>query len=347
MRLATIMLLTGFLQASGVHAAPTGSAVLKLSPSAQAYALGRTDAVSAQGAQAMHANPANLHRMNGRIELFSAFMNLMEDAQYGHATLSLNRSPSGKRFIDALAVSVTHLKVGDVEGRDNEGNRTGDSFGSGDTIFGIGMASRFHSGIRIGATAKGIQSEIAGYKSDLGLAADVGMNYDTTLLSRAVSLGLSANNLGRGTKFISQRDPLPTSLNAGASVGLGPVAGMIQVSRQVNDKMTDVRFGMEYGFGPVALRAGYRTQNGAAETLSSDGQGNAAKLMEGLTTGLGLRVGSATMDYALSQEVKEFGLSHRIALTIQWGKGASTAEVRRAPAQEKSAKRAVNLTRAR
>ena len=323
-----------FLSISAIHdpsslsAASSGSAFLKISPSPRAYALGRSDAVSALGAQALSANPANLHIMSSRMELSSSFLSLMGDARYAHAAFAVNRSPSGTRLIDAIGVSATRLSVGDFDGRDGQGNPTG-SFDTGDTAFALTMASRLQSGLRVGLTAKAIQSEIAGYKSNMGLAADAGVSYPLSILAKPVSLNLSVNNVGRGVKFISQTDPLPTSLSAGAAVGIGPAAGVIQVSRLVNDDMTNFSLGLEYGMGPVSLRAGYRTESGSGSNLASQNQNGFMKLFQNLTTGLGLNIGRARMDYALSQDIPEFGMSHRISLTMKWGERGRMSQAKR------------------
>jgi len=308
--------------------AESGAAFLKISPSARSYALGQSNTVSALGAQAITANPANMHRMNSRMEVFSSFLSLIGDAKYAHAAFAINRSPSGKRMVDALGFSVTHLKIAGLEGRDSLGNATGNTFGSGDTALAISMATRHSSGMRIGLTAKVIQSEIAGYKSDISPAADLGLNYDMHFMATPLSLGLSYNNFGQGIKFIEQRDPLPTSVNAGAAIELGPVTSVFQVSRLMNDQLTNMSLGFEYGLGVVALRAGYRTASGGASNLALQSQEGMVKLFQNLTTGLGIKIGSASMDYALSQEVPEFGLSHRISVTVKWGENNNMSETR-------------------
>lgn len=65
-------------------------------------------------------------------------------------------------------------------------------------------------------------------------------------------------------------------------------------------------------------RGGYRVDRGI-RNLASNSMEGASDFFKGFTTGLGLKVGSARMDYAIGQTAPGFGTSHRIALTLSWG----------------------------
>jgi len=85
---------------------------------------------------------------------------------------------------------------------------------------------------------------------------------------------------------------------------------------------------MEYlGFGPFALRAGYRTysssQRSAAlgKALGSDGPGLSE--FYGMFMGVGFRTKLGTMDYTLLP-YGELGNAHRFSLSLKFGgKGVS------------------------
>ena len=51
--------------------------------------------------------------------------------------------------------------------------------------------------------------------------------------------------------------------------------------------------------------------------------GGASSLFEGLSSGIGLRLGMARIDYAVGQQSADLGISQRLSLTLQFGKKAN------------------------
>lgn len=298
-------------------AKPSGASFLTVDPSPRSYALGGANPVSTLGAQGMHSNPAMTGRIDRKYEFFSAYSSLMEGVQYGHGAFSINRSLLKKGRVEGLGFSFTNLRVGGLEGRDSSGNKNGNDFGSQDTAYGMSMSYRLADSFRFGVTGKMIQSEIAGFRSNRSFGADFGLRYELREFARPIALGASLLNFGQGLTFINQGDPLPTSLNFGASLGMGPITGLAGVNRMMNGGGTQMSFGFEVGMGPMSLRASYRSDNGAA---GGKGVGGMASIAENFTTGMGFKMGSFRMDYAVSQVAADLGMSHRMGLTLQWGK---------------------------
>ncbi len=146
----------------------------------------------------------------------------------------------------------------------------------------------------IGGAVKYIQGNIAGERASTW-AVDLGAR--RALASLPVSVGLSVKNLGPGLKYMTQRDDLPLSVNAGLSViALPGVAMSVSVNRLVNDRKTVFNAGTEYammtsGNMGFALRGGYGLTG-----LNSDSGKN------GLSVGAGIMALGGQLDYAVTPE---------------------------------------------
>lgn len=299
----------------------SGAAFLSITPSARSYSLGLSNVVSALGAQAIGANPANLGLMNERFEAFSAYASLMDGMQYEH--LSAAFSPVSEPFgMDGFGLSVTRLQIGGLQEADANANQTGNSFAAGSMAVSLSGSAKLTSDLRVGLTGKAIQSQIGSYRSGTSLGSDLGLTYTLSQFRQPVSVGASVTNMGQGLKFLDQRDPLPTAANLGMAVPFGPAMAVVEVNRLINDKKTEVGMGMEYGIGPVALRAGYLAQNQAGNLALQDARN---KFLAGLSFGLGVHAGPVKLDYAVSQQAVEFGTTQRVALSLAWGGSKAAA----------------------
>jgi hypothetical protein len=204
-----------------------------------------------------------------------------------------------------------------MEGRDSQGEKTNSSFGSEDLMVSMSASRKLGSSLRLGVTGKAINSRIAGYKAGQSLAADMGLTYSLNRFPVPLTMGFSLNNLGQEVRFISQGDPLPTSLNMGASMTFGPATTLLGANRLIKDGSTNLSLGVEFGAGPVSLRGGFQTQSSPGSSIAD--QSGAHRFLQGLSTGLGLRFSMWRLDYAISQQAQELGANHRLALSFQWG----------------------------
>ncbi len=294
----------------------TGGSFLNVTPSARSYSLGLSNVVSSLGAQAIGANPANLGLMRRRFEAFSSYATLMDGSQYQHLAAAF--APSSLAGVDALGLSVTRLQTGGIQGADALGNKTGDSLGASDMAVTFTGAVRPAANVHVGVSVKAIQSELAGYKSNMALAGDLGATYTLAMFRNPISIGASLNNVGQGIRFLNQTDPLPSSLSAGVALPFGPAMAVLSVNREIAGRRTTVGTGLEFGLGPVLFRAGLLAQNDAGNLALKD-QTGAAKMLNGLSGGLGLRLSAVTFDYAISQQAVEFGPTQRISFSLMWG----------------------------
>jgi hypothetical protein len=320
MKKAIIFIMVAFSSLPSAFASLSGGAFLKIDPSPRSYALGKSQSVASMGAEALAGNPANLMAMDRHYEVFSAFSSVMEGVTYGHIAGVVNRSTTRDNWVDALGFSVTRLSVGGMEGRDKSGNKTAD-FQSQDTVTSVSLSGNVTRRLNLGFTGKMITAEIAGYKAQMSVAGDLGMSYKFKGFGKDMILGASLNNMGQGLKFVNQSDPLPTAMNVGLGTDVGPFSLVGGMSQLINDRKLDMSAGVEYKLGVMALRAGYNGGGSSAgSAVSKSESGNA--MLSGLTTGVGFKVGSLKLDYALGGQNSELGMSHRVSLTMEFGRKA-------------------------
>ncbi|MBI4060438.1 MAG: PorV/PorQ family protein [Elusimicrobia bacterium] len=295
-------------------ATPSGASYLQVAPSARAYALGRSYGITALGAQSMGANPANLGLMPTRFEVFSSFATLLDGSQYGHIAMAFD--PEGGRF-DGIGLSVTRLQTSGLEEADTNGSLTGRSFGSGDMAVALGGSAAVTPSLRTGLAVKALQSEIAGYRSNLALAGDAGITYTFAGWSRPVSLGASLTNFGQGVRFIEQTDPLPTTANVGVAMPFDRAVFVMEANHLLPERQTQAGLGFEYNLGAIAFRTGYMAASQSGDLARKDEKAGA--LLGGISGGVGIKFGVARLDYAMSQQAADYGPTQRVALSIQWG----------------------------
>ncbi len=298
------------LSSASLNAAVSGGSFLKIDPSARSYALGQSGAVAALGAEAMGTNPANLMNMSRKMEVMSAYSSLSEGVSYGHIAGAINRSVNKNLLVDAIGFSYTRLSVGGIDGRDSSGNKTSD-FGSDDSQMSMSMSGNIGK-MKVGVTGKVVQSKIGEYKANTAFAGDFGMSWGFRSLGRNITAGASLSNFGQGIKYINQKDALPTSMNLGLGTEVGPLNLMGGLKQELNGK-TAMNMGLEFNAGLVSLRAGMNALGGAKGSKGG---------FDGLSSGVGFRIGNSRMDYAVGQSSSDLGISHRLSLTLQFGKKA-------------------------
>jgi hypothetical protein len=224
-------------------------------------------------------------------------------------------------------LSVTNLRVGGIEGRTAETDAPS-KFGASD-LMAAGSYGRRVGPVALGATVKYIHETIGGASAD-AYAVDFGAL--RRFESWPVTVGADLANLGTKLRFIDQPAPLPLVLRGGVSYGRTKdfphsLSAQVDLPR---DEDPIIRLGVEYrGFGPFALRVGYRTYTGAQRdaALGKNLGGAASGLSEfyGLYMGMGLQTKLGDLDYSIMPD-GELGLAHRLSLGLRFGAaGAETA----------------------
>lgn len=314
---ALLLLLPACVFAAGPGT--SAATFLKLGFGARPLGLGEAYVAVADDAAALHYNPAGLaygpsvgSRQSPKLmEMMVSHSMHVQDIRLSQ--MGLIKRPWG--------VSITHLGVGGIERRSSETAAPEGEFGASDLMMGFSYARKV-LGVGVGGTVKIIRQTIGEYSAS-AYAVDFGTLY--RMKSRPISLGFSVTNLGTKVTFIERGSPLPLTVRVGATYGLTPrfphaLSAQIDLPR---DGGPILRLGMEYlGFGPFALRAGYRTsgvnQRSAAlgRALGADGPGLSE--FYGMFMGVGFRSKMGSMDYALLP-FGELGNAHRFSFTLRFG----------------------------
>lgn len=199
----------------------------------------------------------------------------------------------------ALGIGITRLSNGTIDGRD-EDRGTGGGYSAYDQAVSLGLAMG-----SFGGAVKYIQSSIAGEHAE-AFAVDLGARH--AIKGFPATIGIGVQNLGTGIRYLSQRDNLPLSVNAGLTVmALPGIALAFDVKRMVYDRQTVFSAGTEYammatGSMGFALRGGY----GLTGITQSNNK-------NGLSVGAGIMALGAQLDYAMSPETG-LGSVQRITL---------------------------------
>lgn len=110
-------------------------------------------------------------------------------ANIGHAFFSY-ALPAGKRM-GTIILGIQHIGYGDIQGYDANGTETGE-FNSGETALLIGKSHQI-SNFRLGATLKGVFSNIAGYRAS-AVMFDLGGVFLHP--EKGLTIGLAIKNIG-------------------------------------------------------------------------------------------------------------------------------------------------------
>jgi hypothetical protein len=273
----------------------------------------------ANDVSALYYNPAGLaypalsdpRSTSGSYEMLASQSLLVQDINM--TQLGFVKRPFG--------VSLTYLSLGQIERRTTETASPDGTAGASDLALGASYARQV-GGVALGVTGKFIRETIVNYSAS-AFALDVGALH--RFEGHPLSLGFDLSNAGTPVRFIDQSYPLPTTLSFGAAYGLTrdfPHALVMQVDVP-RDSNPDLRLGFEYrGFGPITLRAGYRTFSSAQRAASlGTALGTSASGLAtfyGLSLGAGLRTPFGDLDFAMVP-YGELGTAYRMSYSCNLG----------------------------
>jgi len=271
----------------------SGSQFLGVGMGARAMGMGGAYVSLSDDGTALYWNPGGLAGVNGH-QFAISHLSWFGDAAYQFASYA---RPFGSESAIGLALEQGSLSW------DNTGE--GD-FEAGDFSGAVGYARRVKPNLGIGAGVKYLSSRL-GDDSAASYALDVGMVYR---LSDSTTLGAAVRNLGPGLTYISESDPLPATLAAGASHHWKDFLFAVDLEKQ-NDLAPAARVGVEYTPLPyLALRGGFAAGEDSA--------------LSPVTGGIGLRWNSRwALDYAYRPS--DLGGTQSVALSASFGGGGLSA----------------------
>jgi hypothetical protein len=281
------------------QALETGAEFLRIDTDARAGAMSSAGTASAMGISAMNYNPAGIVSMGrGEMALSHSAWYLGASHDFAGAGFALQGDKGWK-----MGLSFTRLASGEMEGRSTSRSRSS-GYTAYDQAAGVALA-RQYGAYSVGGAVKYIESSIAGIKGS-GYAVDLGMK--RALRGIPASVGLSVQNLGPGITYISQREKLPLSVNAG--IMYMPISGFMlnfDAKRYVYDKYTTYSLGTEYMlFGGAGSMSALSLRGGMNAAMGQDAAG-------AFTAGAGIRLMNMDLDYAMSPN-RDLGSTQRITL---------------------------------
>lgn len=284
--LAAVLLLTpsGLLLA----ALNSGASFLKIGTGARPAALGGAYTAIAGDVDAMYYNPGGLAHLSKR-ELGATHAQWLLGTRFDFIGFA---QPTAHGI---FGLGVTRLASGGQEGRDANRRATG-GFAAADTAYTLSYSRRLPDmrSSSAGANFKLLRSEIGGYSAQT-VAVDLGVQ--RRFSDKPLSLGAAVLNIGRGMKFMEQRDQLPLTLSLGAAYRIaGPLNAALDIRREIHDQRTDIGIGTEYALLPsFALRMGY-----ASQYTGRSGGSSALGALGGLGAGLGISRKGYRADYTFT-----------------------------------------------
>ena len=155
-------------------------------------------------------NPATInYRMDNQLSV--NYVNFLADINYGTASYAY----LWDRRTQVIHAGITYINYGTFDGRDENGNPTGD-FGGGEAALSLGYAVNIpRTDFHIGANVKFITSKLEQFTS-VGVATDLGFiyNYEDWDLNIAAVV----RNLGTQiTPYVDTFEKLPLEVDAGIS----------------------------------------------------------------------------------------------------------------------------------
>ena len=312
-----LLLLGGFLATmQPAQAQPgdlSGFAFLRLEPSARAAALGGSfSAVYGDDVNAFFYNPALLNETMHR-HLSLSYLNHLSDINAGFIAYSRHYEGLG-----TVAAGLRFLSWGELQGADEQGNRTG-TFGASDVALTISGARAQTERLRYGASVHLIYSSVESFNAS-AVAADLGVLYHID--SQQLTLSASVNNLGVTLNSLgATKDKLPLDVRVGLTKRLRYIPLLISLTgynlHNIGDEPEDgtalsnvfqhVILGGEFQFSRAFnVRFGYNHRR-------HEGLKTGSRLdLAGVGLGFGLMISRFHLDYAFNSW--SFGGLHQLTV---------------------------------
>ncbi|MBU2530534.1 MAG: PorV/PorQ family protein [Elusimicrobia bacterium] len=280
-----------------------GASFLKISPGAGPAGMGGAYTAMASDINALYYNPAGIGNIT-QTQIGVTHAEWLSNVNFDFVGGVL---PTAR---GSFGVSAIALTTGEIEGRDESGNKSG-NFNSSDLAVMFSGSRRLSSDMQLGGSIKVLRQTIANETAN-GVALDIG---GMRRVSNKFTLGLTVRNFGPKMKFIEEKYSLPLSITTGVSYKVvGAFNLATDISYEPVDKKRTVSFGTE--FSPMhffTLRAGYLFQ--AVEALygsSANSLSDKSGEQNSFAGGIGIKLFGHNLDYAVVPYA-DIGLTQRIS----------------------------------
>jgi hypothetical protein len=234
-------------------------------------------------AVAMQYNPGSLAFMKN-MQLSALYQRGLVEDNFGSLIWGKNYS------FGSLGSEVLYSDTGEIGMYDLTGNEI-NKVGQREIIASLGYAKLLGKKASLGASIKGISSEIFGEKATAA-AIDIGAQYQGIV--KKVDIGLSVLNVGTPLTYVNEHEKLPAQIRLGGVYrimeGEHGVSLNLDMPYFMVEKETLGLIGLQYMFHHmVALRGGYKIN--LTDSSRDDEQA--------VNIGAGFTLGSYSIDYAI------------------------------------------------
>jgi len=270
---ATALVVLGLSPSVRLCAAGTEAAsFLDIPVGAGPAALGSAYTAQATDAYAPVWNPAGLARLDS-IQATGMHVPYLESVNYEFLSVVV---PLAEKSA-GVGAAIQYLGSGDIPGRDESGDPSG-SFSTTFAAYTLAYGRQVSESLSIGTAAKLITEKISD-ASGTGYAVDLGLLYR---IGETFTLGAAAVNLGPSLKLVSEGDPLPAALRAGATLAPFPSWEVSLESVYRREGPFSGSLGLEYKHADqFSLRAGYDTSRTKELGASAGLRGGVALFYKG------------------------------------------------------------------
>lgn len=297
-----IMAIFGKVAIAASSGGRTAADFLQIGLGARAAGMGGAFSAASDDAGAAYWNPAGLTSVSGG-EVLMGHFSWYQDIKMEYGALAFKTSDRS-----SVAVSITYLGYGQIDGYDISGNSTGEQIAAYDWAGGLSFGYRLNQNLSLGVTGKFINQRLDDV-SGSAFALDLGVRYE---FERFTVAGVVAN-LGSGMDFDGVTEKLPTS--ARLAITAHPFGPSFGSSLELDNRFQGgvvFKHGVEYCYdGQYFVRTGYTYLPQADQRIFG----------QGMSFGVGARFGRAVVDYAFTPGEKYASEDlHRLSLKLQWGK---------------------------
>ncbi len=263
----------------------TAASFLKIGVGARASAMGEAFTALANDGTSLYWNPAGMAQQQ-QGDLSSVYNLWFQQIRQGYLSLGF---PS---LGGTVGFGVNYVNMGDIEGRDEQSNPTG-NFGASDVHLFLGYAVRFKR-IALGLTGGWLRETIKDNTRSAFLG-NIGLQYS---LDKQLTLGAAIQNVG--TRL--GNDPLPLTLKTGIAWSGETLTLAADLAKPLDNNLYWCLGAEWWILKGIALRGGYKTNQ---------------DIGPGWSVGLGFKFQRIRLDYAYVP-YGGLGSTHRASLGMNF-----------------------------
>lgn len=206
-----------------------------------------------------------------------------------------------KRQWGVLALGMVYFNYGDFDETDELGGATGAAFSASEMALVLSYANHLVDSVNFGANVKLISSNLANYSS-YGLALDLSFDWKPEFLNNGKVLLIMTNAGSQLSTYNGKKEFIPFSFSFGVShrpehLPITLAVMLRDINYQANslsDRLQRFAISAEFQMSRVfTIRTGY--DNKKRIDLAQNGSNG----FGGISFGIGIKVGSVRIDYAL------------------------------------------------